>query len=98
MGLTSEIDNNVVHGYSHLGEKLLHIIYNALSVKLTGTLQFCGGCARYKEKAPSVRKNTYMRTSQPGERIFVYTTGPFPERLIGNWYWIGVVEDYSRYS
>ena len=26
------------------------------------------------------------------------TTAPFPENLIGNWYWIGVVDNYSRYS
>ena len=44
-GLTSEMDIHVVYGYSHLGEKLLRITYNALGVKLTGTIQFCGGCA-----------------------------------------------------
>ena len=26
------------------------------------------------------------------------TTGPFTESLIENLYWIGVVDDYSRYS
>ena len=92
------MDINVVHRYSHMGEKLLCISYNALIVKLTGTLQFCGGCAEYKAKAPSVRKNTYMIVSHPGENIFVYRTGPFPESLIANWCWIGIVDYYSRYS
>ena len=32
------------------------------------------------------------------ENNFVYTTGPFPEILVGNRYWINVVDDYSRYS
>ena len=30
--------------------------------------------------------------------IFAHTTGPFLESLIGIWYWIGVGDDYSRYS
>ena len=78
MVLTSEMDINVVHGYSHLGEKLLRITHNALGVKLTGTLQLFGGCARSKAKARAVKKNTYMRALHPGESIFVYVTGPFP--------------------
>ena len=31
-------------------------------------------------------------------KIFLYMNGPFTESLIGNWYWIEVVDDYSRYS
>ena len=81
-----------------MGENLLRITYNYIGVKITGTLQFCGGCAKSKEKPPSVRKNNYMIASQPGERIFVYTTGPFTESLISNLYLIGVVDYYSRYS
>ena len=72
--------------------------YNAIGVKLTGTLQVCDVCASSKAKARAVRKKTYTRASQPGERIFVDTTGPFTESLIENLYWIGVVDDYSRYS
>ena len=88
----------MVHGYSHLGEKLLRITYNDLGVKLTGTLQFCGGCALSKAKSRAVRTNNYMRASNPGERIFVYTTGTFPKILIGGWYWIGVVNNCICYS
>ena len=32
-----------------------------------------------------------------GEIIFVDTTGPFTESLIGNMYWIGVVDDHISY-
>ena len=84
---------NVVHGYSYMGEKLLRITYNALGVKLTVTIQFCGGFACSKAKSRAVQKNTYMRASHLGARIFVYATGPFPEILIWNWYYIGVVDD-----
>ena len=38
-----------------------------------------------------------MRVSQLVEIIFVDTTGPFPESLIGNWCWIGIVDYYSHY-
>ena len=92
------MDINVVHWYSHLGEKLLYITYNALGVKLTGTLQVCDVCARSKSKSHAVINKTYTRVSNSVESICVDTTGPFPESLIGNWYCIGVVNDYSRYS
>ena len=88
----------MVHRYSHLGEKFLRITYSALGVKLTGTLQVCYGCARSKEKSCAARKETYTRASHPGEIFFVDTTGPFPDSLIENRYWIGVVGNYSRYS
>ena len=97
MGISSDMDINVVHRYSHLVEKFFRTTYNALGVKLTGTLQVCDDCARSKAKERALIKNTYTRASQPGERIFVDTTGPFPECLIGNWFWIGVVDDYSHY-
>ena len=76
----------MVHRYSHLGEKLLRTTYNAIGVKLTGTIKFCDGCARSKAKSLAVRKNTYTRASQLGERIFVDTTGPLPQSLIGDRY------------
>ena len=92
------MDINVVHKYSHMGERLLCTTYNALGVKLTGTLQVYDGCARSKAKYCTVRKKTYTRVSQPVERIFVDTTGPFLETFIWNRYWIGILDNYSRYS
>ena len=92
------MDTKVVHRYSHLGENLLRITYNALGVKLTGTLQVLDGCEKTKAKERMVRENTYTKASQPRKRIFVETTGPFPESLIENRCWISVVENYSRYS
>ena len=65
LGISSEMEINVVHKYSHLGEKLLRTTYNALGVNLTRTLQVCDGCARSKAKAHAVRKNTYTRESHP---------------------------------
>ena len=76
----------------------LRIKYNAPGVKLTGTLQVCDGCEKSKANVRVVRVNNYKIASHLGERVFVDNTGPFLESLIGNWYWIGVVDDYSRYS
>ena len=92
------MDINVVHRYSHLGEKLLCITYNDLGVKFTCTLQVCDLCARSKAKARYIRNKTYTRLLNPGERIFVNTTGTFLESLIGHWYWIGAVDYYSNYA
>ena len=43
-------------------------------------------------------KEDVYKSVTSGRKDFVETTGPFPEILIGNSYWIGVVDDYSRYS
>ena len=89
---------NVVHRYSYLGEKFLRTAYNALGVKFIDTLQVCGVCARSKAKAHMVRKKTYTKASQPGESVFLGTTGPCIDIFIGNRYWISIVNDYRIYS
>ena len=48
--LSSDMDINVVHRYSHMGEFVLLITCNTLGVKLTGTLQVCNGYVRSKAK------------------------------------------------
>ena len=92
------MDINVVHRSSNLIETFFRITYNALKVKLTGTLQVCGGCARSKTKERAVRKKTYTRASRSGEGIFVDRTGTFTEILIGNWNWIRLVDNYIHYT
>ena len=91
------MDINMVRRYSNLGEMLLCITYNALSVKLTGILRVFNGCAQYKAKARAVSKKTCMKASQPGERTFLDRTGPFLDIFIGNMYWISVVDNYRHY-
>ena len=73
----------------------MRLTYGALGVKLTGTLEFCDDCARSKAKVITVRKKTYALATKTRERNFVEMNGPFPEILIGNHYWIGVVDVYS---
>ena len=52
----------------------------------------------HKTRSHAVRNKKYTIVSQPGETIFVDMTGPFLNILIGDWYWISVVDNYSRYS
>ena len=98
LGIRNEMDINVVYRQSHHGEKLLSIIYDDLGVKLTGPLNSCDGYDRSKEKARTFRKKTHTKASKLGEIIFVDTTGPYPDILIGNRYWICVVNNYILYS
>ena len=76
----------------------MFLTYDALGIKLTGTLEGCDGCARYKSKERAVRKIKYTQETNTGKRIFVDTTDPFPKILIKNRYWIVAVEDYIHYS
>ena len=50
LGLPQEMYIHMVHWYSHLGEKLLRLIYDAMGVKLTVMLEVCDGCAISKVK------------------------------------------------
>ena len=97
-GIPNEMDIKVVYSKSYHGENLLSRIYDNLGVKLTGALNSCDGYSRSKEKARTFRKKTHTKASKLGERIFVDTTGPYPDILIGNRYCIGVVNNYSLYS
>ena len=76
----------------------MRLTYDALGVNLIGTLEVCDGCKILKAKGSTFRKKTYTQATNLGERVFVDTTGPFPEIIIGGRYWIGVVYYYIGYS
>ena len=64
---------------------------------MTETLEVCGGCARSKSKTHALREKKYTQGKHPGESISVNTNGTFPDILIVNCYWIGVIGDYNHY-
>ena len=92
------MDINVAHGYCHLGEKLLKTTFNELGVKLTGELKACDGCCRANAKAKGVSKQSTTIAQKIGERLFVDTSGPYPETESGNKYWVCLVDDKTRKS
>ena len=96
---TSEktMDINIVHQYSHQGEKLLRKSYKKLGVRLTGNLAACDSCLRSMAKAKGVSKTTDTISTAPVDRLFIDTSGPYPESIIGSKYWFALVDDFSRY-
>ena len=90
------MDINEAHGLCHLGEKLLRATFTALGTELTGQLRPCEGCCLANAKAKAVHKSSDTRATKPGERPFVDTSGPYPESIAGNRYWIQIVDDFSR--
>ena len=87
----------MVHQYSHLVEKLLRLTHDDLGVNMKGTLEVCDGFTIPKAKSHASRNKTYKRATKTVEVILVDTTSPFTESLIGNRYWIGIVNYYSCY-
>ena len=96
--LPKSMDIHDAHGLNHLGEKLLQIMFNDLGVKLTGKLKSCDRCCRSNTKAKAVQKVTHNVAEKIGSRLFVDTSGPYPETPAGNKYWICIVNDKTRKS
>ena len=66
----------------------------SLDIKMTGVMYICEGCALAKAKAKSVPKMTMSKATQPGERLCKDISGPYKKSILGNDYWILVVDDY----
>ncbi len=59
----------------------------------------CEGCALVvKAKAKSVPKMAMSKATQPGERLCTDISGPYKKSILGNDYWILVVDDYTGKS
>jgi transposase InsO family protein len=90
-----KVDINEAHELlGHVGERSLRDTAKTLEWDLTGHV--CTGCTEAKAKAAAVAKNTTVRATRPGERLFTDISGPYAKSAIGSRYWIMVVDDYSR--
>jgi hypothetical protein len=79
--MPKSLDINDAHDVcAHKGEALLKKTYKRLGVALTGTLTPCEGCGYANAKVKAVSKTTTVKATKPGERLFLDTTGPFPQR------------------
>ena len=73
-----KIDRNVVHDqWGHNNRKMDNFFANLLGYELTGDEVECNACGIAKAKRANVSKTTSVKTTQPGERIYVDTSGPF---------------------
>ena len=92
-----KVDINEAHELlGHVGERSLRDTAKTLEWDLTGQLEVCTGCTEAKAKATAVPKNTTVKATRPGERLFTDISGPYANSVIGSRYWIMVVDDYSR--
>lgn len=49
-----------------------------------------------KAKVKALKKNSEKKAMTTGERLFIDTSGPFPETMRGNRYWVKIVEDTMK--
>jgi hypothetical protein len=56
----------------------------------------CEACAYAKAKAKGVSKTTQMKANKKGERLFLDISGPYKMSIIGNKFWVLVVDDFTR--
>lgn len=93
------IDVNEAHEiFGHIHEQALKDTAIMMGFKLVVKMKVCEGCALAKAKAKPVKKYTDNKSSKPGERIYIDTSGPFKKSLGGNTYWAKIVDEYSRFS
>ena len=63
--------------------------------KLIGNPCSCDACRIAKATHSRKSKMTNVKATRPGERLFVDTTGPFPDVARKNKYFFGGVDDFS---
>ena len=89
-------DYNEAHNqWGHHGDRRLKEMARVMGYKLTGTPLPCDAFGIAKATRARVLKTTSVQATKPGERLFVDTTGPFPEVPIKFKYLFGAVDDYS---
>jgi hypothetical protein len=72
----AKIDINEAHQrLGHMGETALRETFKQHGIKLIGTLIPCEACLLHKTRTKNIRKKAEVKSSYPGERISVDTTG-----------------------
>jgi hypothetical protein len=66
--------------------------------KPTGVFNPCHSCMIYKAQQKLVNKFTDIIVTKPGERLYIDTSGPLPNYLGGNNYWVKIKDQYSGMS
>jgi hypothetical protein len=81
--------------WGHQSKALLDKSAKHHGIRLEGKLKTCAGCGMFKAKTKAISKSTNLKSSQPGERIFIDTQGPLPKSKGGHKYWMVAVDDYT---
>jgi hypothetical protein len=94
------IDINDAHElYGHLNYGVLkpllelrrYVIYEKGANK-----KQCEACAYAKAKAKGVSKTSLIKADEKGERLFMDISGPYKMSVIGNKFWVLIVDDKTR--
>ena len=74
------IDYEVAHNqWGHHGERRMQQMAAVFGYKLIGESCSCDACRIAKATHSRNSKTTNVKATRPGERLFVDTTGPFPD-------------------
>ena len=91
-----DIDVNIAHDqWGHHGERRLKEMASVYGFRLTGNLRPCDACGIAKVSQSRISKSTKIKATQPAERLFMDTTGPFSESSPQYRYLHGAVDDFS---
>ena len=85
------IDYKVAHNqWGHYGQRRMQQMAAVFGYKLIGKPCPCDACGIAKATHSRKSKTTNVKATRPGERLFVDTTGPFPDVPQNNKYLFGV--------
>jgi hypothetical protein len=90
MCLTNDI--NTAHDrLAHTSESTLQETMKAYGMKLTGKLNACNECLQVRVMAKGFPKTTNTVASEPGERLYVDTSGLYDKTINNIQYWMKIL-------
>ena len=81
--------------WGHSCKDLLDKTARHHGIQLQGKLTHCSGCGAFKAKTKAITRTTEIKSTKPGERIYIDTTGPFPKSKGGHKYWMVAVDEFT---
>ena len=93
------MDINVAHSIlGHPDTKIVKMMASHHGWTLTRTILPCGSCALPRARPKLVPKSKLNCTKLAGEQLFPDISSPFTNSLLGNRYWLKIVDGFFRYS
>ena len=93
------MDINEAHQkFGHATERVVRETLKTLEIIPTGKMSVCDGCARAKATQKRTNKTTKVTADNAGERLYMDTSGPYSETVMGSRYWFKFVDDKTRKS
>jgi hypothetical protein len=84
--------------YGRINPKYLQQTAKHYNIKLIGTFQPCSTCSLANIHNQPISKENNQRSTKPGERIFIDISKLTNTSLIGNKFWLLIVDDATDYT